>query len=78
MQSVSYYSLEELVAQRNNCIALGLNPSGIQFEIDAVVKEHLALWAARRRHPSNFGRDVIAEATDITSAVNRVFDQDVD
>jgi hypothetical protein len=33
MQQPSYYSLAELIAQRNNCLAFGMDTAGLEHEI---------------------------------------------
>lgn len=47
----SYYTLEELLAQRTTCVALGMNPANIEVEIAFVVEQES--MAARLRHPSS-------------------------
>lgn len=50
-QPTSYYSLGELLVQRQNCLKFGMSPLGIEVEIALVVERQTA--EARRRHPSS-------------------------
>lgn len=56
----SYYTLTELLAQRTTCVALGMNPATIEYEIALVVEQES--MASRLRHPSSgprpFDQDV--------------------
>ena len=51
LQGESYFTLEELLAQRANCVAFGMNPADIEVEIALVVEDES--MAARLRHPSS-------------------------
>lgn len=51
MEYPSYYSLEELLVQRNNCIKFGMNTSGIEVEI-ALVADFESVAESRSNHPN--------------------------
>lgn len=59
MKNPSYYSLEELLVQRENCKAQGMNATGIEAEI-ALVVDYESVTQARQNHPSSrvFDQDV--------------------
>jgi hypothetical protein len=52
-QSISYYTLEELIQQRENCRRFGMDDSDLTTEIRLVVGETLH----RHSRPSIFDQD---------------------